>query len=224
MQKEIIAQLKERKEEIDNLNEEILLYEKKLDECKGKLKKLENHQASAKKMEEFNLISKEILALEKEKNYLEQSLSNNVDKKVNEEELIETNKQLLKEAQQNARIVEEEVMETVREINKEGTSLLEKKNELVKTIEPSILNLYERLLRNKKDQVVVRIKNRTCMGCHVLLTAQHENFVRKGDKWVFCEHCSRFNFLDDEPVVNEAPAISTTRGRKKAVDSGSKKL
>ena len=71
--------------------------------------------------------------------------------------------------------------------------------------------IYERLLRNKKDRVIVPIENRTCSGCHIVLTAQHENIVRKGENLVFCEHCSRIHYwqeseaLEGTAATDEAP-------------------
>ncbi len=68
---------------------------------------------------------------------------------------------------------------------------------LAKTADPEIMRIYERLLNNKKDRVVVPIENRTCSGCHIALTAQHENVVRKGERLIFCEHCSRIHYWQE---------------------------
>jgi uncharacterized protein len=69
-------------------------------------------------------------------------------------------------------------------------------------------------LYNKKDRVVVPIENRTCGGCHIVLTPQHENLVRRGERPVFCEHCSRLHFWKEE-VVDEGTS-GTKRRRRKA--------
>ena len=74
------------------------------------------------------------------------------------------------------------------------------------------LHIYERLLRNKKDRVVVPIENRTCSGCHIVLTAQHENLVRKGENLVFCEHCSRIHYWQ------ESEAFEGTASQQNAAD------
>ena len=72
---------------------------------------------------------------------------------------------------------------------------------LVAQADPEVFRIYERLLRNKKDRVVVPIENRCCSGCHIMLTAQHENLVRKGESLVFCEHCSRIHYWQESQAL-----------------------
>ena len=79
--------------------------------------------------------------------------------------------------------------------------------------DPEMLKIYEKLLKNKRDRVVVPIENRCCSGCHILVTAQHENLVRKGEKIVFCEHCSRIHFWQ-EHIVQESEEKAGRRRRK----------
>ncbi len=81
-----------------------------------------------------------------------------------------------------------------------------------------LLQIYERLLRNKKDRVVVPIENRTCSGCHIVLTAQHENLVRKGENLVFCEHCSRIHYWQESEAV-EGTAVATKRRRRRVANT-----
>ncbi len=85
-------------------------------------------------------------------------------------------------------------------------------------INTEIFQIYERLLKNKKDRVIVPIENRCCSGCHIVLTAQHENLVRKGEKLIFCEHCSRIHYWQEggETVEGMELAPKQRRRRKKA--------
>ena len=79
-----------------------------------------------------------------------------------------------------------------------------------------MFKIYERLLKNKKDRVVVPIEQRTCSGCHIVLTPQHENLVRKGDRLIFCEHCSRILFWQEAPPVEGEEAAPRRRRRRTA--------
>jgi predicted nucleic acid-binding Zn-ribbon protein len=216
LKQELLEQLDNKKEEIADLSEECMLYERKIEEHKEKIKKLETQQTSIKKIEEFNAITKEIATLEREKGSFEQTLSNLVDKKAAEEEIFEKTKNSLAESDQSNKTLEEEIKETIHEINKEGLVLKAERDELVKTADSQMFSIYERLLKNKKDRVVVPIENRTCTGCHITLTAQHENLVRKGEKLVFCEHCSRIHFWSegkDESVDTSATSQRRRRRR-----------
>ncbi len=219
LKQELLEQLDNKQVEIAELADECLLYERKIEDHKEKIKKLEGQQTSIKKIEEFNALTKEIATLEREKGSSEQMLSNLVDKKAAEEEIYEKTKASLEESDQSNKTLEEEIRETIQEINKEGTLLKKERDELVKGADPTMFAIYERLLRNKKDRVVVAIENRTCTGCHVALTAQHENLVRKGEKIVFCEHCSRIHFWGDrvEEASPEVAVAGTKRRRRRAV-------
>lgn len=89
---------------------------------------------------------------------------------------------------------------------------------LAQDADEETLKIYDRLLRNKKDRVIVPIENRTCSGCHIALTAQHENLVRKGKNLVFCEHCSRIHYWQESEAL-EGSAAATKRRRRKAITS-----
>ncbi|MBM3184479.1 MAG: hypothetical protein FJZ64_04155 [Chlamydiae bacterium] len=219
VKEELVEQLGNKQAEIAGLNDECLLYEQKIAEHKEKIKKLEGQQTSIKKIEEFNAITKEISTLEREKGSFEQTLSNLVDRKNSEEEMYEKTKKALEDSDQSNKTLEEEIRETIQEINKEGLLLKKQREELVRGADSQIFAVYERLLRNKKDRVIVPIENRICSGCHVALTAQHENLVRKGEKLVFCEHCSRIHFLGhaaEEHHVEAVAETGTKRRRRRA--------
>ena len=216
LKQELLEQLDNKQAEIADLSDECLLYERKIEEHKEKVKKLEGQQTSIKKIEEFNALTKEISSLEREKGSFEQTLSNLVDRKAIEEEVYEKTKKSLADSDQSNKTLEEEILGTIQEINKEGTALKKERDEQVKLADPQIFAIYERLLRNKKDRVVVSIENRTCTGCHIALTAQHENLVRKGEKLSFCEHCSRIHYWSEgKEELGDAGASATKRRRRR---------
>src|SRR5260221_12225845 len=102
----------------------------------------------------------------------------------------------------------------MRAINQEGQKLKFSRDELAKTADVEIMRIYERLLNNKKDRVVVPLENRTCSGCHIALTAQHENVVRKGERLIFCEHCSRIHYWQESEVL-EGTTVATKKRRRR---------
>ncbi|NBU62783.1 MAG: hypothetical protein EBS28_03185, partial [Chlamydiae bacterium] len=107
------------------------------------------------------------------------------------------------------------IVKTIVEINLEGSQLKAERSRLAEIADPHVLSVYERLLSNKKDEVVVALVNRVCSGCHISLTAQHENLVRRADKLIFCEHCSRIHYLPETEVEGEA--ATTKRRRRRAL-------
>jgi predicted nucleic acid-binding Zn-ribbon protein len=58
-------------------------------------------------------------------------------------------------------------------------------------VEASLLQTYQRLLRSRGGLAVVPVKDGSCLGCHVALTPQTYNELRKGEVFVSCANCQR---------------------------------
>lgn len=213
---ELEEQLKLKQEEIADLDKQINALEEKIQELGEKYKKLESQQAAIKKVEEFNALTQEMTAVEREKGALETQTSNILDKKVAEEEIYDKIKTSLEASAVNSQELENEIKLGIDKINEEGQQLKEHRVETAKQADPEVLKIYERLLRNKKDRVIVPIENRTCSGCHIALTLQHENLVRKGEALVFCEHCSRIHYWQESESI-EGTTVATRRRRRRTV-------
>ena len=204
----------DKEAEISDLNRSIASQEIKIGEIKEKIKKLETKQASVKKVDEFNALTHEMTASQRELTATEQIASDMIDKRALEEEILEKIKDSLTQSEESSRNLENEIRESIKMINQEGSELKTSRDLLAKTADPEVMRIYERLLNNKKDRVVVPIENRNCNGCHIALTAQHENLVRKGERLVFCEHCSRIHYWQ-ESVQVEGTAAATKRRRRR---------
>ncbi len=215
---ELEEQLVSKQTEVNSVTEEISALEDKVTKLTARIKELDAKQSSVKKIDEFNALTQEMTAAEREKITIEQQISNLVDKKSSEEEILEKIETSLKASEVNSHELKEEIASSIAKINEEGSELKEHRDTVSKTASPEILTIYERLLKNKKDRVVVPIENRTCSGCHIALTAQHENLVRKGTNLVFCEHCSRLHYWQESDSL-EGTSIATKRRRRRAVSS-----
>ena len=212
------AQMKGKEEEITAQKKEICFYESKIAEIKEKIKKLEGQQNRVKKVDEFNALSQEISYAERERSREEQSLSDVMDKLAMEEEGLESIKQSISSTEESSLMFEQELKESISRINEEGAELLKSRQELEKKPSQELMQIYQKLLRNKKDRVVVPIEKRTCSGCHIVLTAQQENLVRKWERLVFCEHCSRILYWQESEAL-EGSSVSSTRRRRRSVAS-----
>jgi predicted nucleic acid-binding Zn-ribbon protein len=213
--KSIEGQSSEKEKHVMELKKEIRLGETQIKEIQEKVSKLEGQASAVKKMDEFNALTQEIQTAGKEKHLIEQRLSDLLDRIAAEEDQLVTLKENLDQAGKNSESLEKEIAETVKSINQEGEVLLKEREELISKAPLETFKIYERLLKNKRDRVLVPIENRTCSGCHIVLTAQHENLVRKGDRLIFCEHCSRILYWQEvaAPPEGEEPR----RRRRRAV-------
>jgi hypothetical protein len=213
LRKELQQQYTDKEKEIAEFDKTIQAQELKIQEVTAKIKKIESQQSNIKKADEFTALTQEMTSAEREKHALEQKVSDLVDKKNAEEELLEKIKSSLKNSEESSQALEKEILSSIDIINQEGASLKTQRDELAKEANHDLLGIYERLLRNKKDRVVVPIENRTCSGCHIVLTAQHENLVRKGENTVFCEHCSRIHYWQEAEAAAEDTGAKRRRRR-----------
>ena len=208
LRKELRKQQADKEAEIGDLSRSITAQETKISEIKERVKKLEAKQNTVKKVDEFNALTQEMTSSERERIATEQITSDMIDKRAMEEEILEKIKESLRQSEESSQHLETEILESILLINQEGSSLKKSRDLLVKGADPEIMKVYERLLNNKKDRVIVAIENRTCSGCHISLTAQHENLVRKGERLVFCEHCSRIHYWQDSEAI-EGTSVAT---------------
>lgn len=208
------TQVNDKQNDIKELKIACSLMEGEISDITAKLKKLENMQGSIKKVEEFNALSQEMAQADREKHAKEQRLSDILDRIALEEDALKNIEEALNSTVDNSKSLELEIHDSVNRINEEGKVLKAQRDELVKKADQEIFHVYERLLKNKKDRVVVPIENRCCSGCHIMLTAQDENLVRKGERLLFCEHCSRIHYWQDRQVV-EGDAVATKTRRRR---------
>ena len=214
LRQELRKQQADKETEIGELNRSIAAQEIKIGEIKEKIKKLEAKQNTVKKVDEFNALTQEMTSSERERIATEQIASDMIDKRALEEEILEKIKESLQQSEESSVNLETEIKESIRMINLEGGELKTSRDLLSKSADPEVMRIYERLLNNKKDRVVVPIENRTCSGCHIALTAQHENIVRKGERLVFCEHCSRIHYWQESEAL-EGTAVATKKRRRR---------
>lgn len=65
---------------------------------------------------------------------------------------------------------------------------------------PVLRGPYDRLRQNKRMNAVVPIRNEQCAGCHMKVSPNLVNELRRGQKLMTCESCSRIVFLEEAPA------------------------
>lgn len=212
---ESLHQVEKKKEDLADLKQQVAICEAKILEAGERVLKLEAKQSAVKKMDEFNALSQEITAAEREKAALEQHLVELGERSISEDQSLEDLQNQFKVVEEKANAQAQEIAESIVLINQEGRELQKTREALRQEAPEDVFQVYERLLQNKRDRVVVPIENRTCSGCHIVLTVQQESLVRKGERLVFCEHCSRILYWQESEVI-ETTTVATKRRRRKA--------
>lgn len=211
---DLSTQIKTKESDVVELRALIKIGEDELKDIQERLKELEHKQSAVKKVDEFNALSHEMGQADKQRAAKESNLSDLMDKLAQEEDVLKNIKESLTSTVGSSKVLEEEIHSRIEEINKEGSLIKKKRDGIVGEASPEIFAIYERLLRNKKDRVVIPIENRTCSGCHIQLTAQDENLVRKAERLIFCEHCSRVLFWPQTEEKEQGPAAGKGRRRR----------
>jgi len=203
-----------KESEIIELKKNIRMVDGELNEILAKFKKLEGQQNSVKKVEEFNALSHEMAHADRDRAAKELRISDLHDKLNAEVEILKNLKDTLNSTAESSKLLEAEIFESISKINEEGRVIKAERDALVADSDMEVFHVYERLLRNKKDRVIVPIENRCCSGCHIMLTAQDENMVRKGERLIFCEHCSRIHYWPESEALEGTAATTKTRRKR----------
>ncbi len=215
LKNDLNQKIEKKEQEIEEFKANISGLEEAIEEVKEKIKKFEAQQDQVKKIEEFNALNQEVSHADRERANLEQKLNTAADELMGEEELFSNLQEARRNTEESSKVLEEEIHANITEITKEGLILKEKRDSLVTKADSHIMKVYQRLINNKKDRVVVPINNRCCSGCHIILTAQQENLVRKGERLNFCEHCSRILYWVDQ--VEESTETASPKRRRRKV-------
>lgn len=216
LRKDLHSQLNDKRKEIEAFDKQIAAQEAAADAISKKLKDLEGRQVEIKKVEEFNALTQEMTSAERLRVSINQKISELIDQKTMQEELFNKIEESMNASEESSLALEKEILSGVKLINEEGQQLKVSRDALAQSVSSDALKIYERLLRNKKDRVIVPIENRTCGGCHISLTAQHENLVRKGENLTFCEHCSRIHYWQEAQREEGEGAAPKRRRRRVA--------
>ncbi|MCX7785853.1 MAG: C4-type zinc ribbon domain-containing protein [candidate division WOR-3 bacterium] len=146
---------------------------------------------SAKTNEQYKAFLKEIEGQKKEKAKIEDEIiavleyieSTEEKIKILEKEL----KELEKETQDKISFLKQEEANLVKAVNER----INEREQLINAIGKDIIQIYERIRKNKGGVAVVTIESERCQGCFNPIPIQKILEVKKNDRLHFCEYCGR---------------------------------
>jgi uncharacterized protein len=86
-------------------------------------------------------------------------------------------------------------------LKKELASLEANREELASAVDESTRGRYERLVRNKGDNVIVGVQHGVCGGCHMRLPAQILVTCQAQSELVTCTNCGRILYYTRDMVL-----------------------
>jgi uncharacterized protein len=183
------AKLKVRQADADRKKLEL-----EVDSRKQQIEKYALQQFQTKKNEEYRALAHEIETCK-------QAISQSEDQQLELMEQIEVYQKqaaaAAAEADELRKVAESKLKEiTVGEqsLRNELAALESNRDQLTADIDERTLRQYERLFRNKGDNVVVGIQHGVCGGCHMKFPVQLVVSCQAGKELVTCPNCGRILF------------------------------
>ena len=165
--------------------------ERELEEFNTQLKKRQGRLFEIKTNQEYSAVLKEIEGLKEKISTLEEEILLLLDQ-------IEAAAKALAQEEESVRSKQAEFLEDqqqketeLRELQRRLSSLQGARRGQSKGVESSLLQQYIRLFKSRAGLAVAEARNGSCEGCHVALTPQLYNEVRRNEEILTCERCGR---------------------------------
>jgi predicted nucleic acid-binding Zn-ribbon protein len=162
-----------------------------VDGKKQQIEKYANQQLQTRKNEEYRALAHEIDACKADITKIEDQEIGLMEQA---EQLQKDNARVSREAGETKKLVDDQVAQlNQREENlkKELAELLQGRAELAAGVEESARVRYDRLIRNKGENVVVGVHNGVCGGCHMKLPPQILVLCMANQEIITCTNCGR---------------------------------
>jgi predicted nucleic acid-binding Zn-ribbon protein len=162
-------------------------------------KKHQSELNKVKKNDQYFALQNEINQLGKDISVIEDGILNMMEAIENVNVKIKKEQELIKQEegklQQEINVLGGEL----GNINKTVSARESERADLTAKVPAESITLYERIRKSKKGMAVAEVrKNLSCGGCNMTLPPQIVNEVRKMERLVLCENCSRILFWKGE--------------------------
>ena len=158
---------------------------------KQQIEKYANQQLQTRKNEEYRALAHEIDGCKADITKIEDQEIGLMEQA---EQVQKENSRLSREAGETKKLVEDQVTQLdQREENlkKELAELQQGRAELAAGVEESARVRYDRLIKNKGDNVIVGVNHGVCGGCHMKLPPQILVFCMADQEIITCTNCGR---------------------------------
>jgi uncharacterized protein len=198
------AQLDAAKNRVKQIESERKRLEIEVESKKTQIEKYANQQLQTRKNEEYRALAQEIEHCKAEITKIE-------DKEIELMEQAEAaQKEVLRamaDASEAKKLVESQVSQLdqrEQNLKKELAELQQGRAELAAAVDETARARYERLLKNKGDNVIVGIAHGVCGGCHMKLPPQILVSCRSQKELVACSNCGRILYYSRDMELTAA--------------------
>lgn len=196
---------------IELLNRLKKFYIEKTGEYKAKIKyinELRNKAIEAERLRESFEQQMDLIQTQREYEALDKEIKDAGDKELDlrrdlqkEEELLEEMKVnlqkeevMIQQQEEEVKAEQERIKGEIKEKEYQLKSLKKEEKKITPGVDEEILFKFERIIKSKSGLGIVPIEQGVCTGCHMILTGQFVNDIRRGEGIMFCPNCSRILF------------------------------
>jgi predicted nucleic acid-binding Zn-ribbon protein len=111
---------------------------------------------------------------------------------------LEKEEAMIRKQEEEVQKEQAKIKEALHDREKQLKALERKEKTITPGLDEEILFKFERIIRSKLGVGIVPIDHGVCNGCHMILTVQFVNEVRRGEGIMFCPYCSRILFYQEE--------------------------
>lgn len=170
--------------------------ETELGSKEDQIRKFETQLNSVKTNKEYSALQSEINNHKADKSILEEQILKFFEEVDSHKRKIEETKKIIQEAERKNQEEEKKLLDEKKRIETLVAELKSKKKDLVKDIDPQILDLYERILTKKEGSALVLVRGGGCGACGMNIRPQLLDELRMADHVVICESCARILYLE----------------------------
>ena len=85
----------------------------------------------------------------------------------------------------------------IEEIGGRLNQLDAQRKQIIPSIDPKMLQEYERILHSRGGLAIVTVKDNSCGGCHMLVPPQVINLIQMYEHIITCEVCNRILYIKE---------------------------
>jgi uncharacterized protein len=190
-----------RSKEIETRRKQLEL---EVESQKGRIEKYGQQQFQTRKNDEYQALAKEIATCKAEIIKIEDKEIELMEQAEQAARQIEVAARVLKDAQA---VVDNEIRqldESEKNLRKELGELESNRGELAAAVDEVALNLYERIMKSRGDNVIVGIEHGVCGGCHMKIPAQVTVHCRAQQEITSCTNCGRILYYTPDMILTVA--------------------
>jgi predicted nucleic acid-binding Zn-ribbon protein len=201
---EAIKSKEEQKEKSKLFLKEHGIIEMEIKALEGKQSKYQSQLFKVKTNREYDAVTHEIDTVKANISKKESQLLEFMELEEDLQQSIKTNEVMINDLKIKLDEKKAELKKRMVTTEKEEKAFNQRREKLIKELEPRLLKTYERIRKAKNGLAVVSVGRGSCGGCFNNLPPQRILEIRDMDRMYLCEVCGRILVWDEDDYNNKA--------------------